>query len=140
VPSQASTAAPSGYEELYEEAKRARRRHDYAAVLDLAARAVAAQETAQALALQAEARTALGDPLGALPIAERATELRPRFSTAWYIKGRILRTLGAHARPLAPAPALGHGPAASCWSWDSRARATRRQPRWSTVGAARSAM
>jgi hypothetical protein len=87
-------AAGSSYDDLYAEAKRARRRRDYQAVLSLAERALAHQETAQALTLQAEAMTALGESRRALPIAERATELRPRFSAGWYIKGRIHRTLG----------------------------------------------
>jgi len=63
-------------------------------VLDLSARALAQQETPQALTLQAEAMAALGDPRHALSIAERATEIKPRFSPAWYVKGRIQRILG----------------------------------------------
>ena len=169
-------AGSASYDDLYEEAKRARRRRDYHAVLSLTERALAHQETAQALTLQAEAMTALGESRRALPIADRATELRPRFSSGWYIKGRIHRTLGEtdaaraaferyleldpegtpgrpgdrpptrHASrssgsipPLAPRPSVGHGPAASCWSSDSRARATRPRPRLSTAAAARSA-
>ncbi len=87
-------AGSASYDDLYEEAKRARRKRDYHEVLALAERALAHRETAQALTLQAEALVALGDSRRALQIAGRATELRPRFSSAWYVKGRIHRTLG----------------------------------------------
>ena len=90
-------AGSASYDDLYEEAKRARRRRDYHAVLSLTERALVHQETAQALTLQAEAMTALGESRRALPIADRATELRPKFSSGWYIKGRIHRTLGETA-------------------------------------------
>jgi Tetratricopeptide repeat len=97
----ASSARPSAapapeptYEELYEEAKRARRRRDHEGVLQLVNRALAERETAPALTLQAEAMVGLGNPRSALPIVERAIELKPGFSNAWYVKGRIHRILG----------------------------------------------
>jgi DNA-binding response OmpR family regulator len=90
----AVAAPPATYDQLYVEAKRARRHGDYDAVLDFAVRALEQRQTAQAFALQAEALLALGEPARALPAAQSAVALRPRHAHAWYIKGRIHRSLG----------------------------------------------
>jgi len=87
-------APDAAYEQLYDEARRARRRRDFTAALDLATRAGQLQPTAQAMTIQAEALLGLGEANRALPAADGAVQLKPRHAPAWYIKGKIHRALG----------------------------------------------
>lgn len=96
VASSAALAASgeATYEELVDEAKRAKSRRDYSAVLTYSTLALQREANAPTLTLQAEALLALKQPDRALTAVEGALALKPRHARAWYVKGRIHRSLG----------------------------------------------
>jgi hypothetical protein len=99
VPGASAAAAPpaagtSSYDELIEQARRARKRRDFSSMLALSAMAAQKNPTPQALTLEAEALLGLENPERALAAVDSAISIKPRYAPAWYVKGRILRAMG----------------------------------------------
>ncbi len=90
----AEVLGAADYDELYAQARQARRRRDYAAALDLAGRAGRLAPTVQARTLEAEALLGLGETARALAVVDDAVARKPRHAPAWYIKGKNHRALG----------------------------------------------
>ena len=94
---QAPATAPAGgeAEKIYNEARKAYGSADYAKVIDLASKAIAADpKSAKSYALRAKAKKDMGDVDNAIADANKAIAVDPKLGEAYAIRAQINEIMG----------------------------------------------